>query len=113
MERCGPRDCAGRRTGAPPGTAVVVRGNREIISELSLDGVLRRIVEAARELARAEYAALGVIGTDGSLEQFIHVGMDEATVAAIGELPQGRGLLGALIVDPAPIRLVSIHEDDR
>ncbi len=91
----------------------LLRANREIISELSLDGVLRRIVEAARELARAEYAALGVIGTDGSLEQFIHVGMDDATVAAIGELPKGRGLLGALIADPAPIRLVSIHDDDR
>ena len=91
----------------------LLRANRAIISELSLDGVLRRIVEAARELARAEYAALGVIGTDGSLEQFIHVGMDEATVAAIGELPKGRGLLGALIADPVPIRLVSIHDDDR
>ena len=91
----------------------LLRANRAIIAELSLAGVLRRIVEAARELARAEYAALGVIGSDGSLEQFIHVGMDDATVAAIGELPKGRGLLGALIVDPAPIRLVSIGNDDR
>ena len=39
--------------------------------------------------------------------------MDDATVAAIGELPKGRGLLGALIADPAPIRLVYIHDDDR
>jgi signal transduction histidine kinase len=91
----------------------LLRANRAIISELSLDGVLRRIVEAARELARAEYAALGVIGTDGSLEQFIHVGMEEATVAAIGELPKGRGLLGALIADPVPIRLADLHDDDR
>jgi signal transduction histidine kinase len=91
----------------------LLRANGAIISELSLDGVLRRIVEAARELAKAEYAALGVIGTDGSLERFIHIGMDDATVAAIGELPKGRGLLGALIADPAPIRLVSIRDDDR
>ena len=91
----------------------LLRANGAIISELSLDGVLGRIVEAARELARAEYAALGVIGTDGSLERFIHVGMDDATVAAIGELPKGRGLLGALIAEPAPIRLVSIRDDVR
>ena len=91
----------------------LLRANRAVVAELSLAGVLHRIVEAARELARAEYAALGVIGSDGSLEQFIHVGMDEATVVAIGELPKGRGLLGALIADPEPIRLVSIGEDDR
>lgn len=91
----------------------LLRANRAVVAELSLAGVLRRIVEAARELARAEYAALGVIASDGSLEQFIHLGMDESTVAAIGELPKGRGLLGALIVDPEPIRLVSIGDDDR
>ena len=80
----------------------LLRANRAVIAELSLETVLRRIVEAARELARAEYAALGVIGSDGSLEQFIHVGMDGETVTAIGELPKGRGLLGALIADPSP-----------
>ena len=91
----------------------LLRANQAIIAELSLDGVLLRIAEAARELARAEYAALGVIGADGSLERFIHVGMDEATVGAIGELPKGRGLLGALISDPVPIRLVAITDDER
>ena len=91
----------------------LLRANRAIIAELSLDGVLRSIVEAARELAKAEYAALGVIGTGGSLLQFIHVGMDEPTVTKIGELPKGRGLLGALITDPQPIRLLSIADDHR
>ena len=63
--------------------------NRSIVSELTLAAVLRRIVDAARDVAEARYAALGVIGADGSLEQFVHVGMDAATVAAIGDLPEG------------------------
>ncbi len=75
--------------------------------------VLRRIVEVAREVAGAQYAALGVIGADDSLEEFIHVGMDDQTVASIGDLPKGRGLLGALIQDPHPIRLSRISDDER
>lgn len=91
----------------------LLSANRSIVAELALPAVLRRIVEAARELAGARYAALGVIGVDGSLEQFIHVGMDDSTVAVIGELPKGRGLLGALIADPRPIRLNRISDDER
>lgn len=87
--------------------------NRSIVAELSLAGVLRRIVEAARELASAQYAALGVIGPDGRLEQFLHEGMDPATVARIGDLPSGRGMLGAIIDTPEPIRLHAISDDPR
>lgn len=91
----------------------LVELNRSIVSELSLAGVLRRIVEAARVIAQAQYAALGVIGADGGLEQFVHVGMDDETVAAIGHLPEGRGVLGALITDPRPVRVASIAEHPR
>ena len=91
----------------------LLQANRSIVGELSLPGVLRRIVEAARDVAAARYAALGVIGPDGLLEQFITVGMDDETIRAIGELPKGRGLLGALIDDPQPIRLVRIADDPR
>lgn len=87
--------------------------NRVIVGELSLPGVLRRIVEAAREIADARYAALGMIGADGLLEQFVHTGMDTETVTAIGELPRGRGVLGALIQHPEPIRLQRIADDPR
>ncbi len=87
--------------------------NRSIVAELSLAAVLRRAVDAARTIAQARYAALGVIGPDGQLEQFIHAGMDGSTVAAIGALPTGRGVLGALISDPRPIRLASIGSDPR
>ncbi|HEU4547175.1 MAG TPA: GAF domain-containing protein, partial [Microlunatus sp.] len=87
--------------------------NRSIVAELSLAAVLRRIVEAARTVAHAEFAALGVVGPDGQLEQFVHSGMTKDTVAAIGELPRGRGVLGVLISDPRPIRLRSIGDHPR
>jgi signal transduction histidine kinase len=92
----------------------LLRANRAIVGDLALPVVLQRIVEAARDLAHARYAALGVIAPEGgSLEQFIHVGVDEQTVAAIGHLPEGKGLLGALVDDPRPIRLASIADDRR
>ena len=87
--------------------------NRAIVGELSLPMVLRRIVEAARDLVSARYAALGVIGDDGLLQEFIHLGMDSDIVASIGELPKGLGVLGALIRDPLPIRLPAISHDAR
>lgn len=91
----------------------LLRANQRIVSDLDLPVVLRQIVRAACELLRARYGALGVIGGDRLLEQFIHVGMDDATVREIGRLPEGRGLLGALIEDPRPIRLESIGDDPR
>jgi signal transduction histidine kinase len=74
-------------------------------SDLSLPIVLRRIAESARELVGARYAALGVIGEDRRLVEFITVGIDSETYAAIGNLPEGHGILGLLIVDPKPLRL--------
>ena len=79
--------------------------NRTIVTDLDLALVLRRIVESAVELVGARYGALGVVGEDGALEEFVHVGMDERTVEAIGSLPQGKGLLGLVIERQAPIRL--------
>src|SRR5690606_19540189 len=81
---------------------------------LSLDQVLSRVVEAARTLAGAEYAALGVIGNDrAGLQRFVHTGMDPETVSRIAHLPEGKGLLGALITDPRPIRLRHMSDDER
>lgn len=91
----------------------LLAANRAIIGELNLSLVLRRIIVAARDLVGARYGALGVIGDDGTLEQFIHVGMDDEIVTRIGQLPKGRGLLGALIEDPHPIRLSHIDQDHR
>jgi signal transduction histidine kinase len=91
----------------------LLHATRLITSELSLDAVLERIVAVARNTIDAQYAALGVIGTDGTLDRFVHTGMDPDTVRAIGHLPEGRGLLGALITDPVPIRLANIADDPR
>jgi signal transduction histidine kinase len=91
----------------------LLNANRSIVQELSLPAVLHRIVDTARDVAGARYAALGVIGADGLLEQFLHVGLDENAVEAIGGLPKGRGVLGALREDPKPIRLTRISDDAR
>ncbi|MBG6237844.1 signal transduction histidine kinase [Mycetocola sp. CAN_C7] len=91
----------------------LLRANQLISSQLDLSVVLRRIVETAIELVEARYGALGVIAPDGTLEQFIHVGMDVDLVTRIGHLPEGHGLLGALILDPQAIRLPHLASDDR
>ena len=82
-------------------------------SDLSLPIVLRRIAESARDLVGARYAALGVIGDDRRLVEFITVGIDAETYAAIGDLPEGHGILGLLIVDPKPLRLRDLTKHPR
>jgi len=85
-----------------------------LASELSLDGLLQRLLQLAAELTDARYAALGVIDPSGSrLERFVTHGIDPETHAAIGDLPQGRGILGALITDARPLRLHDLSEDPR
>jgi signal transduction histidine kinase len=76
-----------------------------VASGLELPATLRRIVTAAVALVDAEYGALGVIGPDRSLDQFVYTGIDEATRQRIGHLPEGHGILGLLIDDPRPVRL--------
>ncbi|MFE7172404.1 GAF domain-containing protein [Streptomyces sp. NPDC057616] len=93
-----------------------VRGSRDrmhmlldavlaIGSDLDLEDLLRRIVQAAADLVDARYGALGVVGEEGRIRQFITVGMDERTVTGIGPYPQGRGILGLLIREPHSLRL--------
>ncbi|WP_110241571.1 GAF domain-containing protein [Nocardioides gilvus] len=92
----------------------LLRANRSIVGDLNLTSVLERIVVVACHLVDAPYGALGVIAADGTgVQDFIHSGIDEETVRRIGHLPQGRGLLGALIDDPRPIRLRVIGDDPR
>ncbi|ABD10936.1 hypothetical protein ThrDRAFT_01987 [Frankia casuarinae] len=88
----------------------LLRANRMVTADLSLDVVLRRIVESACELVDARYGALGVISRDGRLEQFVHVGMDPGLVETIGRLPRGDGVLGLLIAEPRPVRLDDIAD---
>jgi signal transduction histidine kinase len=77
-------------------------------SQLDLEVVLRQIVEAATGLVNARYGALGVVGDDGELAEFIPVGLTEAEIAGIHHWPEGRGLLGELITNPRPLRLADI-----
>lgn len=74
-------------------------------SELDLQTVLRRIVDAAVTLVDARYGALGVLGEDEQLAQFVTVGIDGEQAARIGAPPRGRGILGVPITDPRPLRL--------
>jgi signal transduction histidine kinase len=76
-----------------------------IASDLDLHSVLSRIVVSACELTDAEYGALGVIGSDGSLDDFVTHGIDEEMHREIGDLPRGRGILKLLIDEPEPLRL--------
>lgn len=87
--------------------------NQAILGELSLPQVLQRITGVAREVVNARYAALGVTGADGTMEQFVVDGIDEATQRLIGDPPRGRGMLGALISDHRAIRVPRISEDPR
>ena len=91
----------------------LLRANQAVVELMELPQVLHRIVEVAVELVDARFGALGVISPGGELEQFIHVGLTDSEVAAIGHLPVGHGLLGALIDDPHPIRLEHIADDPR
>ncbi|MFJ3306681.1 GAF domain-containing protein [Streptomyces sp. NPDC086549] len=82
-------------------------------SELDLDVVLRRITESAVSVVDAQYGALGVVGEEGRIKQFITVGVDEEAIDAIGHYPDGQGILGLLIREPEPLRLADLgrHPD--
>ena len=81
----------------------------EVVSELDHEAVLQRVLEAARELTGARYAALGVLDAERrELERFLTSGIDAPTQRAIGDLPHGRGILGVLISDPRPLRLTDV-----
>ncbi len=87
---------------------------RDVLAELDLDIVLDRVLESAQDLTGARYAALGVLDESRSeLSRFITRGIDDATHAEIGALPRGRGVLGALIEDPVPLRLEDVGRHPR
>jgi signal transduction histidine kinase len=96
---------------ATQGILDVARG---VLSELELDVVLDRVLQSAQELTEARYAALGVLNEQRTeLVRFLTRGFDEETHGAIGSLPRGRGVLGALIEDPAPLRIADVSAHPR
>ncbi|SHN88433.1 Histidine kinase-, DNA gyrase B-, and HSP90-like ATPase [Geodermatophilus obscurus] len=75
---------------------------------LDLEATLRRIVETATDLVDARYGALGVLAPQGGLAAFIHVGIDDELATRMGNLPEGRGVLGQLITEPYPLRIADL-----
>ena len=89
---------------------VLLEAGLTLASELSLPVVLQRIVDLAAQITDARYGALGVIGEEGELIEFITTGISAQQRRAIGPLPRGRGVLGLLIHEPRPIRITNIAD---
>jgi signal transduction histidine kinase len=87
---------------------------RGLVAELEIERLLERLLETARELTGARYAALGILD-DGrrELASFVTHGVDAETHREIGDLPRGRGILGVLIEDPRPLRLEDVGDHPR
>jgi signal transduction histidine kinase len=87
---------------------------RSVLGELDVEVVLHRVLDSARELTGARYAALGVLGSSRTeLERFLTIGIDEFEREGIGALPRGRGVLGELIEHPTALRLTDISDHPR
>ncbi len=84
-----------------------------IAAELSVDRILQTIVHAARELAGARYAAIGVPDGEGGFAQFITSGMTSQQWTAIGPLPRVHGMLGAMLEEALPYRTPDVQQDPR
>ncbi|MEO7124146.1 MAG: GAF domain-containing protein [Lacisediminihabitans sp.] len=91
----------------------LLRANLAVVEHLDLSSLLQKIVETAVQLVDAQYGALGVLAPDGRLEQLIQVGLSASEVEAIGRLPRGAGLVGAIIDEQRPIRVSHLTDDPR
>lgn len=92
---------------------MLVAASEAVTESLELTPRLQTIVSVARELVGARFGALGVIGPDGRLERFLHAGLRDDEVRRMGELPSGRGILGAVIAEGRSIRLEHLADDPR
>jgi signal transduction histidine kinase len=84
-----------------------------VASKLSVEEVLQRLVDSARELAGARYAALGIPDGEGGFRRFLVSGMSDELIARLGPLPRTHGMLGAILEEPGPYRAKDIHADSR
>jgi signal transduction histidine kinase len=84
-----------------------------VAANLSVDEVLQKLVDAARELAGARYAALGIPDGAGGFRRFLVTGMSDELIASMGPLPRTHGMLAAMLDQPEPYRTDDIHRDPR
>jgi signal transduction histidine kinase len=84
-----------------------------VAANLSVDEVLQKLVDAARELAGARYAALGIPDGSGGFRRFLVAGMSDELIASMGPLPRTHGMLAAMLHQTAPYRTDDIHQDPR
>jgi signal transduction histidine kinase len=84
-----------------------------VASELSVDEVLQRLVDSARELAGARYAALGIPDGAGGFRRFLVAGMSDELISAMGPLPRTHGMLGAMLTADGAYLTDDIHRDSR
>src|SRR6266540_3186071 len=97
----------------PSRSAALLEAALALGTEHELEPVLQRIVDSAATVADARYSALGRYDEQGEIRSFVYHGIDFDTVARIGRLPRGRGLLGEVIVADGPIRLDDLRADPR
>ena len=93
--------------------AEVVEAGTAIARGLDLDETLRAVVAAATRVTGAAYGALGVLGPDRRISRFITTGVSDEQREQLGDLPTGRGILGVLIDEATPLRLLDLSEDPR
>jgi signal transduction histidine kinase len=84
-----------------------------VAAELSVDEVLQRLVDSARELAGARYAALGIPDGSGGFRRFLVAGMTDELIEAMGPLPRTHGMLGAMLHADGAYLTDDIHRDPR
>jgi signal transduction histidine kinase len=114
IETAADYDSAGMKTTGESGVQRLLDVGRALTTELDQQVVLERVLETAREVTGARYAALGVLNESGDgLERFLTAGIDDDARRVIGDEPRGRGVLGELIEHPHPLRLADVGEHPR
>lgn len=84
-----------------------------VASQQSVEQVLQQLVECARELAGARYAALGIPDGEGGFSRFLTTGMTDELIASMGPLPRTHGVLGAMLEETQPYRTEDLHRHPR
>jgi signal transduction histidine kinase len=100
---------------APPNPALKAVSDAvlAVARQHSVDDVLQRLVDSARDLAGARYAALGIPDGEGAFRRFLVSGMSDDLIARLGPLPRSHGVLGALLESPVPFRTQDLHDHPR